>query len=279
MKRRIFPCLLVTMGLSTGETMRIENRDGRVIDITVIGTQNEAVRVRKGDGKEFEIPFASLTEESVKRIKQSMVAAPVGDSLPKIKVQTEAIAPAEATSLTNLYPLLDDWRSETLYKPEADKTLKLRADCDAILDSLAKMHADLSVKDRCERLLAIACSRLQGGSVTTRLGAASCLTQIQGPEATACLFQGLDSNLPEAVEMECQRGLGERCTGKVLDQLLEMFISADSKTRSRGGFALTYITTKAQLAELKERAKAVVTTEEALDRLNAVFALTRNLKD
>ena len=58
-----------------------------------------------------------------------------------------------------------------------------------------------------------------------------------------------------------------------------MFISSDSKTRSRGGFAFTYITTKAQLAELKERAKTVVTTEEALDRLKAVFALTRNLKE
>ena len=79
--------------------------------------------------------------------------------------------------------------------------------------------------------------------------------------------------------MECQRGLGERCTGKVLDQLLEMFMSSDTKTRGQGGFALTYITTKAQLAELKERAKTVVNTAESQDRLNAVFVLTRNVKD
>lgn len=272
--------LTVFAFISSGEAVPIENRDGRVIDISIISLGNESVRVKKADGAEFEIQLATLTDETVTRLKAQSKAPTVGTTvLTKVGDKMDAVTADEAKLYGELRPLLDDWRSDSRFSPDAEKTLKLRSDCDTILGSLASIHSNLAVKDRCERLLAVILGQVEGADAFARLGAVDCLSQIPGAESTAALFIGLSSGLSEGLELQFMTALGERCTGDVMVKLLEMFMSSDPQTRYKGGYTLSCITTKAQLAELKERAKGVVNTTESLDRLNAVFALSRNLKD
>lgn len=276
-----FLILIVSTTLAVSEGIQIENRDGRMIEVTILGVRSETVRVKKSDGTEFEIQLSSLAEASVKRIKEMTKAvAPADGGPPPVKVHTEALSPAEQKLLEDLYPILRESRlSELRPSVTQEERNKLKEDCAVIVNSLAKIHSNLTVKDRCERLLAIIQGRLKGGSAKASLGAVSCLTLIKESEATDTLFEALGSNLFEGAELECHRGLGERCTGKVMEKALEMFMSSDRKVRGHGGFILADIQTKAQLAELKERANTVVNTAEAKDRLKAVYTLARNLKD
>jgi hypothetical protein len=54
----------------------LTSRDGKIIQVTVISVTDVAVKVKKQDGKEFEIPWDRLTPES---------AALAKESLPKLK--------------------------------------------------------------------------------------------------------------------------------------------------------------------------------------------------
>jgi hypothetical protein len=270
--------LFTSAALATGDIMKIESRDGRMIEVTVLAVENDSVRVKKADGKEFSIPLSSLSEDSAKRVKElEIAAAPAEGDLPSVKVQTEPLSPEESGLLEKLYPALDKCLYAEMIKPGEPETLKLRAELDAILKSLSEINGKLTLKDRCDRLLAVIRHKLEGGSVAAANGAASCLTQIKEPEATESMFQALEGNLSEAAELECNRGIGERCTGEVMDRVLLMFMSTDPKVKAKGGYTLTEIKTKAQLDELREKAATVVNTEEAKDRLQAVYALTRNV--
>lgn len=280
---RVVPCVFLSLStsfvLTAADVMKIENREGRMIEVTVLAVENEFVRVRKADGKEFNIPLSSLSEESVKQVKAMEVAtAPTGDAGPVVKAKTEPLSAEEKTLLESLYPAMDKCLYAEMLNPGDPKALALRTEFDAILQSLAKIHGQLGVQDRCERLLAIIRHQLDGGSLPASNGAASSLTQIKGPEATATMFEALAGNLSEAAEIECQRGLAERCTGEVMDKLLTMFMSTDPKIKANGGFTLAKIPTRAQLDELREKAATVVNTAEAKDRLQAVFTLTRNAR-
>ena len=275
----ILASLFASAALATGDILKIESRDGRMIEVTVLAVENESVRVKKADGKEFEIPLANLSEESVGRIRQIAKAEALAQGdLPMVKVHNEDLSAEEHKYLEVLYQAMKDHRFEENFKPGEPKTLALKEKLDAIVNPLDQIHGKLTVKDRCARLLAIMRHELKGGSVMAGIGAASCLTRIDGSEATESMFQALEGNLSEAAELECQRGIGERCTGEVMDRVLVMFMSTDPKIKRTGGYTLIEIKTKAQLDELREKAATVVNTEEAKDRLQAVYALTRNAK-
>ncbi|MFM2198203.1 MAG: hypothetical protein RLZZ505_1635 [Verrucomicrobiota bacterium] len=275
----VLAALFTSAALATADIIKIESRDGRTIKVTVLAVENESVRVKKADGKEFSIPLSSLSEDSAKRVKElELAAAPAEGELPLVKVQTEPLSPEESGLLESLYPALDKCLYAEMVRPGEPETLKMRVEADAILKSLAVIHGKLTVKDRCARLLAVIRHELQGKSVSASIGAASCLTQIKDSEATESMFQALEGNLSEAAELECNRGIGERCTGEIMDRVLIMFMSTDPKVKAIGGYTLTEITTKAQLDELREKAATVVNTAEAKDRLQAVYALTRNVK-
>lgn len=275
----VLAALLTSVALAAGDIIKIESRDGRTIEVTVLALENDSVRVKKADGNEFSIPLSSLSEDSAKRVKElEIAAAPAEGDLPMVKVHNEDLSDEEHKYLEVLYQAMKDHRFEEDFKPGAPKTLALKEKLDAIVNPLDQIHGKLTVKDRCARLLAIMRHELKGGSIMAGIGAASCLTRIDGSEATESMFQALDGNLSEAAELECQRGIGERCTGEVMDRVLVMFMSTDPKIKRTGGYTLIEIKTKAQLDELREKAATVVNTEEAKDRLQAVYALTRNVK-
>ena len=276
---RVFLTLLASAAMAAGDSVKIESRDGRLIEVTVLAVEEESVRVRKADGKEFAIPLSNLSEESVKRIKgMAEPDAPAEGGLPVVKDHTEDLTAGEIKCFEDLHPVLREYRDEVMFKPDEPKTLALKAELDAIMGRLDAIHGGLSAQERCERLMAVMRQEMRGGTVSASIGAGSCLAQMKGPEATASLFKVIEADLWEATETECIHGLGERCTGEVMDKVLEWFMHPDPKFKARGGYALTKIKTKAQLEELKGKAATVVNTEEAKDRLRAVLTFTRNVR-
>jgi hypothetical protein len=56
------------------ETMAIEGKDGKTLQAEVLSADDDSVQIRRADGKEFDLPFARLSDKSVKEIRDRIAA-------------------------------------------------------------------------------------------------------------------------------------------------------------------------------------------------------------
>ena len=135
------------------------------------------------------------------------------------------------------------------------------------------------MESRCARLLAICRGVAPVGPVQPRASIAAVISlgEIPGEPSTAALFEAIRIDYPSGLELKGHDALGRRCTGEVMRKALELFLSGDAEERKDGAYILMEIRARGHLEELRSHAPEI-TTDEAKDRLKAVYSLI-HLKD
>ena len=95
--------LLPAFAADAPAKLKLTSKEGQTIDVTVVSVGKSSAKIKKSDGKEFEIAFDRLQPESVEALKKAVPATPPatpapdatkgGRPLPKGKPATPADLP------------------------------------------------------------------------------------------------------------------------------------------------------------------------------------------
>ncbi len=101
MKRTTSLKMIVSLLLSAaslvqaGESVAIKGRDGKTIQAEILSADEDSVKIRRGDGKEFDLPYSRVSDESVESIRKLLAEREANKPVERAKVPKDPKTPED----------------------------------------------------------------------------------------------------------------------------------------------------------------------------------------
>ena len=131
------PTAIALCGETSLQSINLTSLDGRAIEIEVLSVEQDSVKVRKKDRKEFVIPFNRLSPDSVKALREMGATTPVAPTVGKPITTADApLSPGEAELLDQIYGAEAAWDDVAHSPSKAEEAATRRKDLEELITKL-----------------------------------------------------------------------------------------------------------------------------------------------